>query len=243
MMHGASRVGFSEHDTCPQRFRPDPDVRDCRQPPHPGCLRRLIVELKGLDDPDSPALAWDRGFTLRHDATNRHGIPPVTLDRRPGIDEGTRSVRARPQSMGPLGHFPATFRRGFPSPCTRSPVPRGGLRPVVLFGVMSVGLFWPRRQLGYHHPPGTRLSSSGAPGCGPRCDHSAAGETGGAPPGHLLAGSWHRACSTHLPATSPSTTTSRSATSTWLLACATVRPTVELVVIASPGAVRRKIDP
>ena len=51
MMHRACRVGFGQHDTGPQGIRPDPAVRNGRQPPHPGCLRRVVVELTGLDDP------------------------------------------------------------------------------------------------------------------------------------------------------------------------------------------------
>ena len=58
MMHGAGRVGFGEHDTRPQRFRPDQDARDRRQPAHPVCLRRVMVELKRLDDPDFRRLPW-----------------------------------------------------------------------------------------------------------------------------------------------------------------------------------------
>ena len=81
MMHGAGRVGFGKHDACPERFRPDKDVRDGCQPPHPGCLRRLVVELKGLDDPDSLGLVWDRGPAPSHINLNRHRIPRGTRKR------------------------------------------------------------------------------------------------------------------------------------------------------------------
>jgi hypothetical protein len=64
MVHGADRVGFGNHDTGPETFGPDEAVRDCRQPPHPGCLRRLIVELPGLDDPDGRRLVWNGGSAL-----------------------------------------------------------------------------------------------------------------------------------------------------------------------------------
>jgi hypothetical protein len=58
LMHGAGRIGFSEHDTGPQSLRTDKDARDRCQPAHSGCLRRVMVELKRLDDPDSRRLPW-----------------------------------------------------------------------------------------------------------------------------------------------------------------------------------------
>ena len=58
MMHGAGRVGFSEYDTGPQGFRADEDARNRCQPAYTGSLRRVMVELKRLDDPDFRRLPW-----------------------------------------------------------------------------------------------------------------------------------------------------------------------------------------